>query len=63
MKEEKAGLKFLFIIVVKEILNCEVTFNHSLDIGMRGKFITNHKVTNNDINNITNKMYEYIKDN
>lgn len=63
MKEEKAGLKFIFILAVKEILNCEVTFNHSLDIGMRGKFITKHKITNNDIKNISNKMEEYIKDN
>ena len=63
MKEEKAGLKFIFILAVKEILNCEVTFNHSLDIGMRGKFITKHKITNNDIKNISNKMDEYIKDN
>ncbi len=60
MKEEKAGLKFIFIIAAKEVLNCDVTFNHSLDIGMRGKFITNHKVTNTDIKNINDKMIEYI---
>lgn len=63
MKEEKAGLKFLFIIAAKEVLNSEVTFNHSLDIGMRGKFMTKHKVTNADIKNITNKMVEYINGN
>ena len=60
MKEEKAGLKFLFILAVKEILNCEVKFCHSLDIGMRGIFLTDYKVTANDIRNITNKMKEYI---
>ena len=60
MKEEKAGLKFLFILAVKEILNCEVKFCHSLDVGMRGIFLTDYKVTANDIRNITNKMKEYI---
>ena len=60
MREEKAGLKFLFIIAVKEILNCEIKFCHSLDTGIRGIFLTKHKVTNNDIKNITNKIYEYI---
>ncbi len=62
MKEEKAGLKFLLIIVTKEILNCDVRFCHSLDTGIRGKFLTKHNVTNNDIKNITNKMNEYISD-
>lgn len=60
MREEKAGLKFLFIIATKEILNCEVRFCHSLDNGIRGVFITKHKVTKEDIKAITNKMYEYI---
>ena len=60
MKEEKAGLKFIFILAAKEILDCEVSFNHSLDIGIRGKFITKHKVTGTDIKLITSKMYEYI---
>ena len=63
MKEEKAGLKFLFIIATKEILNCEVKFCHSLDTGMRGIFLTDYKVTTNDIKNITNKMKEYINGN
>ena len=61
MKEEKAGLKFIFINAVKEVLNADVSFNHSLDIGIRGKFITNHKVNATDIKNITNKMNEYIE--
>ncbi len=60
-REEKAGLKFLFIIACKEILNCEVKFCHSLDIGMRGTFLTNKKITNTDIKNIDNLMREYIK--
>lgn len=60
MREEKAGLKFLLIIVAKEILNCEVRFCHSLDNGIRGIFLTKHKVTKEDIKSITNKMYEYI---
>ena len=61
MKEELAGLKFLLIIAAKEVLNCEIKFCHSLDIGLRGIFLTKHKITNNDIKNITNKMNEYIK--
>ena len=60
MKEQKAGLKFLFIVAVKEVLNCEVKFCHSLDTGMRGMFLTNYKVTSTDIKNISNKMKEYI---
>ena len=60
MKEESAALKFLFIIVTKQLLKCEVKFCHSLDVGYRGVFLTKHKVTNNDIKNITNKMNEYI---
>lgn len=63
MKEEKAGLKFLLIIAAKEVLNCEVRFCHSLDIGIRGIFVTKHKVTKEDIRNITNKMKEYINSN
>ena len=63
MKEQKAGLKFLFIIASKEILDCEVQFCHSLDNGMRGKFLTDYKVTGVDIRNITNKMKEYINGN
>lgn len=59
-RSEKAGLKFLFIIVTKELLNCEVRFCHSLDIGMRGQFITKRKITSNDINLIDKKMKEYI---
>ena len=61
MREEKAALKFLFIIVTNEILNCEVKFCHSLDTGIRGIFMTKHKVTKDDIKNITNKMKEYIE--
>lgn len=61
MKEQRAGLKFLFIVAVKEVLNCEVKFCHSLDIGMRGMFLTDYKVTSVDIKNITNKMRAYIK--
>ena len=60
MKEEKAGLKFLFIIATKEVFNCDVKFCHSLDIGMRGKFITNKKITSADIKLLTNKIKEYI---
>lgn len=63
MKEEKAGLKFLLIIAAKEVLNCEVRFCHSLDTGIRGIFLTKHKVTKEDIKLITNKMYEYIEKN
>ena len=54
-KEQKAGLKFLFIIATKEVLNCEVKFCHSLDTGMRGIFLTRKKVDYNDIKEITNK--------
>lgn len=61
MKEEKAGLKFLMIIATKEVLNCEIRFCHSLDIGIRGIFLTKHKVTANDIKEITLKMKEYIE--
>ena len=49
MKEEKAGLKFLLIIAAKEVLDCEVNFCHSLDTGIRGIFLTKHKVTKDDI--------------
>ena len=63
MKEDLAGLKFLLIIVTKEVLNCEVKFCHSLDIGLRGMFLTKHRVTNNDIKIITNKIHEYIEKN
>lgn len=59
-KEQKAGLKFLFVIAVKEILNCDVKFCHSLDIGMRGVFLTKRKINYNDIKAITHKMKEYI---
>ncbi len=59
-KEEKAGLKFLFIIATKEILNCEVKFCHSLDIGMRGIFLTKKKVSTNEIKAIDAKIREYI---
>ena len=52
-KEQKAGLKFLFIIATKEVLNCEVKFCHSLDTGMRGIFLTRKKVDYNDIKEIT----------
>ena len=62
MKEDKAALKFLFIVATKEVLDCEVKFCHSLDTGMRGSFITDKKITGNDIRNITNKMKEYIKE-
>ncbi len=60
-KEEKAALKFIFIIATKEVLNCDVKFCHSLDIGIRGIFMTKHKVNANDIKAITKKMKEYIK--
>lgn len=63
MKEQKAGLKFLFIVAVKEVLDCEVKFCHSLDTGMRGIFLTDYNVTAMDIRNITKKMNEYIKGN
>ena len=63
MKEQKAGLKFLFIVAVKEVLDCEVKFCHSLDIGMRGMFLTDYNVTAMDIRNITKKMNEYINGN
>jgi len=63
MKEQKAGLKFLFIVAVKELLNCEVKFCHSLDTGMRGIFLTDYNVTTVDIRNITRKMKEYIAGN
>ena len=63
MKEQKAGLKFLFIVAVKEVLNCEVKFCHSLDTGMRGIFLTDYNVTTMDIRNITKKMKEYISGN
>ncbi|MBQ3020945.1 MAG: hypothetical protein IJD92_01820 [Bacilli bacterium] len=63
MKEEKAGLKFLFIIAAKEVLDCDVKICHSLDIGMRGKFITDKKITAQEIKLITNKMKEYINGN
>jgi len=63
MKEQKAGLKFLFIVAVKEVLNCEVKFCHSLDTGMRGIFLTDYNVTAMDIRNITKKMKEYIAGN
>ena len=62
MKEErKAGLKFLFLVVVKEVLNCDAQFCHSLDTGFRGRFLTKHRVTTNDIKIITQKIYEYIE--
>ena len=61
-RAEKAALKFLFIIVAKEILKCEVQFCHSLDVGTRGKFLTKKKVTQEHLNAIEEKMYEYIKD-
>ena len=61
MKEESAALKFLFIIVTKQLLKCEVKFCHSLDIGYRGKFLTKHRITSSDIKIITNKMNEYIE--
>lgn len=63
MKEEKAGLKFIFVIATKEVLNCEVKFCHSLDTGIRGMFLTKHKVNANDLKEITNKMKEYISGN
>jgi len=63
MKEQKAGLKFLFIVAVKEVLDCEVKFCHSLDTGMRGIFLTDYNVTAMDIRNITKKMNEYINGN
>jgi len=63
MKEQKAGLKFLFIVAVKEVLDCEVKFCHSLDTGMRGMFLTDYNVTSADIRNITKKMKEYINGN
>ena len=63
MREEKSGLKFLLIIAAKEVLNCEVKFCHSLDTGIRGTFLTRHKVTKEDIKLITNKMEEYINNN
>jgi len=63
MKEQKAGLKFLFIVAVKEVLNCDVQFCHSLDTGMRGVFLTDYNVTTMDIRNITKKMNEYINGN
>ena len=63
MKEKLAGLKFIFIIAAKDVLNCEVKFCHSLDIGIRGIFLTKHVVNNNDIRLITNKMNEYIESN
>ena len=60
-RAEKAALKFLFIIVTKELLKCEVKFCHSLDIGTRGSFMTKKKVTQEHLKAIEEKMYEYIK--
>ena len=63
MKEDIAGLKFIFIIATKDILNCEVKFCHSLDIGFRGIFLTNKIVNNNDIKSISKRMHEIINSN
>ena len=63
MREEKATLKFMFIIATKEVLNCDVKFCHSLDIGIRGIFVTKKKINKNDIKNITDKINEYRKEN
>ena len=61
-RAEKAALNFLFIIATKEILKCEVKFCHSLDIGTRGRFITNKKINVDHLKAIEEKMYEYIND-
>ena len=62
MKEEKAGLKFLFTIACREVFNCEVKFCHSLDIGIRGIFLSKKIINNNDIKNLSLKIHEYIKE-
>ena len=62
MVEQKAGLKFVFIIAAREILNCEVKFCHSLDIGIRGIFLTKNQVTSADIRRVSNRMKEIIKE-
>ena len=59
-REDKSGLKFLFIIACEEVLKCEVQFCHSLDVGIRGKFITKKKINYTDIREIEKKMREYI---
>lgn len=59
-REDKSGLKFLFILACEEVLKCEVQFCHSLDVGIRGKFITKKKINYTDIREIEKKMREYI---
>jgi len=60
-KADKAGLKFIFLIAAEQVLNCEVNFCHSLDVGIRGKFVTKRKVNYTDIREIEKKMREFIE--
>ena len=58
-KKDKSTLKFLFSIATEQVLGCEVKYCHSLDVGTRGRFITNKKIDFKDIRLVEKKVKEY----
>lgn len=52
------GIFFLFSVAVKEILNCDVKFLHSLDNGVYGQILTNNLISEVTIEKIKIKMRE-----
>lgn len=60
-KLQKSGLKLILCCAFKELYDGDVQFNHSLDQGIYGKFITNKKLTKASINKIVERMNEIIE--
>ena len=54
------GIFFLFSVAVREILNCDVKFLHSLDNGTYGQILTNNLISEVTIEKIKIKMRELV---
>lgn len=59
----QSGLKFILYVAVKEIFKCDVEFCHSLDKGLYVKIITTRVLSNEDIQNLKQRMNSIINDN
>ncbi len=62
VKVYQAGIKFVLYVAAKNILNCEVTFSHSLDKGLYTQLLSNKQLTRIDIDNLKKEMDRIINE-
>ena len=60
VKVYQSGLKFVLIVAVKNLFNCDVIFPHSLDKGLYTKIITPRKINQDDIEALKDEMKRII---